>query len=276
MPALSNPPFTWGTLLYRPIGRAEGSSHVVLTGRVQIPVRASSVSAYVKLLSPREHAAESVCAWLAKALNLHAPEPLWVDVLRNRIPASVSWPFGDSEVQCCFGTVAVLSARRLNIGQLQHGVLQQQLASHILALSRIAIFDELVGNEDRHEGNILLSATGLPLVIDHERTLGAGGGGLFSGPLLRTPGSLRGLIEQLPIRHRFEMKGPLLAFVAACCEQVYRIPFEQLVPEDETLRHSIGQFLEQRVEQLADFVNKILGMSDLPGINDGLTIPLDL
>lgn len=61
-------------------------------------------------------------------------------------------------------------ARSLNIAQLQQGILLQQLAHHLLVLARIAIFDEWVGNEDRHEGNILLSPTGVPLVIDHKRT----------------------------------------------------------------------------------------------------------
>lgn len=269
MPVPSNPPFASGTLLYRPVERVSGSSHVVLTGRVQIPVQASAVPAYVKLLSPREHAAESVCAWLARALDLKAPEPLWVVVPRNRMPASVVWPFGDEETHCCFGTVAIQHARALNVAELQPGVLQLQLAPHLLALACIAVFDELIGNEDRHERNILVSPRGVPLVIDHERTLGAGGDGLFSGPILHPPSFLHGLIERLPTSQRFEMRAPLQAFVAACRDQVNRIPFDQLVLEDEALRRSMAHYLGQRVEQLPDVVSKILGMPDLPGVNDG-------
>ncbi|WP_328514926.1 HipA family kinase [Ralstonia solanacearum] len=249
----------------------------MLKGSVQVPVRTRSVPAFVKLLTSREHAAESVCAWLAKALNLQAPEALWVEVPRNRIPTAVSWPYGNKEVQCCFGTVAVPHARSLNIAQLQQGILLQQLAHHLLVLARIAIFDEWVGNEDRHEGNILLSPTGVPLVIDHERTLGTGGGAeLFSGSILRAPSNLLSLIERLPAKQRFEMRAPLLAFIAACREQVYQIPFEQLVPEDEALRRGMAQYLEHRVERLADVVSSVLGMSDLPGINDGPAIRPDL
>ena len=265
----SNPPFAYGTLLYRPIERVPGSSNIVLTGRVQIPVQTSAIPAYVKLLSPREHAAESVCAWLAKALALKAPEPLWVVVPRNRMPASVAWPFGDEETHCCFGTVAIQHARALNVAELQPGVLQLHLAPHLLALACIAVFDELIGNEDRHERNILVSPRGVPLIIDHVQTLGAGGGGLFSGPILHTPRFLFSLIEQLPTSQRFEMRAPLQTFVAACRDQVNRIPSDHLKLKHQALRRSMAHYLEQRVEQLPDVVSKILGMPDLPGVNDG-------
>lgn len=48
------------------------------------------------------------------------------------------------------------------------------------------------------------------------------------------------------------------------------------VPEDEALRRSMAQYLEHRVERLADVVSSVLGMSDLPGINDGPAIRPDL
>ena len=258
------PPFEYGSLRYRPNTIVEHASNLVVYGRVHLPVRTGSEMAFVKLLSERAFAVESVCAWLARELELPAPEPLWIAVHRNRIPGK--WPFGEEDSQLCFGTIELPNARPLLVDEIEADFLFGQLRLDDILSAKIATFDVLIGNDDRHAGNMLLAPPRGVFLIDHGRALGGIGTDLFSTWQPPGPNFLLRRIQAMSAQRRFALKRPLRDFCTDCAIAVDKLPFDILVASD-SLRLTIRQYLRAKAERLYDEIASSLGIPDLTGIN---------
>jgi hypothetical protein len=260
---ISHPPFELARLHREPITRVTTGSHPVVRGRIQIPVRTCSLDAYVKLLPERAFIVESVCAWLAQYLGLPTPDAFWVTVHRQRMHGF--WPFGNDEDRLCFGTAALPFAQAVRLESQSPSVLATMYGLDPTLLARIALFDELIGNDDRHDGNLLLTARREIRLIDHERAIGGTGLGLFSTVPPPGPNRLLQMVHKFSPTERAALKAPLREFCAACHAAVFRLPYAQLV-SDEALREPVRVYLERRAEQLLDTLGQTLGIPDLPGL----------
>lgn len=262
--SISNPPFDLGRLNREPIVQVGGSAHPVVRGRIHITVRTCSVDAFVKLLPPREFAVESACAWLARQVGLPIPEPFWVTVHRQRMRGL--WPFESNEDQLCFGTAALNLAQPVHLGDQSQMVLAQTYGLDSLLLAKIALFDELIGNDDRHAGNLLLTPYKTIALIDHERALGSAGLALFSSAPPPGPNHLLHRVRRLPPAERAVLKSPMRDFCAACVAAAYRLPYAQLVSVD-ALHEPMRRYLEHRADRLRETLEETLGIPDLPGLS---------
>lgn len=267
------PPFELGRLNREPITPVTGGSHPVVRGRIQVPVRTGSVDAYVKLLPPREFCVESVCASLALHLSLPMPDAFWVTVHRQRMHGF--WPFGEENEKLCFGTAELPYAQAVRLDHQSPAMLATAYGLDALLLAKIALFDELIGNDDRHDGNLLLTARRTIMLIDHERAIGGTGLGLFSTIPLPGPNRLLQMVHRFSPGERAALKAPLREFCAACQAAVFRLPYVQLV-SDESLRELVRTYLERRAERLRDTLEQILGVPDLPGLQPDFIQPSPL
>ncbi|WP_156443060.1 HipA family kinase [Burkholderia sp. RF4-BP95] len=259
------PPFELARLYRDPFDLSTTTAHPVVKGRIQVPVRACGIDAYVKLLPELQFCIESVCAWLARELGLPMPEVFWVTVHRGRMHGF--WPFGDAvEQRVCFGTGAIPVALPVRLTSQTQATLTGMYGLDALFMAKIALFDELIGNDDRHDGNMLLTPNRTIVLIDHERALGGTGLDLFSSQPPLGPNRLLERVRELPLPERATLKADLRHFCAACVNAVLRLPYEQLV-HPEVLREPMRQYLQGRAEKLRDTLESTLGIRDLPGLN---------
>lgn len=256
-------PFTEGTLAFRPIDHVDTASGRVVRGRIQIPVRTCSNVAYVKLLSERGFAVESICAWLVRELRLPGPEAFWVRVNQSALPKI--WPFENSESRICFATAALLNARPFHAALLHETIGLETMGLNDILLITIAAFDALIGNDDRHNGNLLWSPPRGVFLIDHERALGGVAMDLFPSILPTGVNYLLQRIQSLPVSRRSAMKTPLREFCARCVTAVSALPFDQIVTSD-LFRISISNYLTMRAETLYADMSSAIGVPDLSGL----------
>ena len=64
------------------------------------------VQAYVKLQPYNQFVAESVCAWFLRTIGVPTPEPFWIAVYKQVLPAYPSWDKNET-MRVCFGTEAL-------------------------------------------------------------------------------------------------------------------------------------------------------------------------
>ena len=262
--SIPTPPFEEGRLNRAPVFPVSGTANPVVQARIQVPVRTGSVDAYVKLLKPKAFAAESICAWLAIRVGLHVPTPFWVTAHR-RLLQSV-WPYGEKEAQVCFGSEAVPSAMAFRLDAQAADVLARH-GLHLTMLGQIALFDELVGNDDRHDGNLLVTYDGSFFLIDHERAVGGTGLGLFSTDPPLGPNRLLDRLRKLSSSERMALAKPLREFCAHCERAVLSAPYDVLI-EDPEIRLLVQSYLARRADKLRDTLEATLGIRDLSGLRD--------
>ncbi|MEX3968866.1 HipA family kinase [Paraburkholderia sp. EG286B] len=263
MPSLELP-FDYGSLRYRPNTVVAQASNPVIYGRVQL-LSVEQEMAFVKLLQQGAFTVESVCAWLARAVGLQAPRPLWVNVPRNRVPAG-HWPFGDKEAQLCFATVELPNARPLHFDEASSDVVFNQARLDDVLMAKIATFDSLIGNDDRHGGNLLLAPPAGVFVIDHGRALGGVGTDSTSIWLPPGPNVLLRRIQAMPPHRRHALKQPLRQFCEDCVLAVDKLPLDKLV-ESESIREMIRRHLRAKAETLRVEMLDSIGIPELAGIN---------
>jgi len=191
------------------------------------------------------------------------PDAFWVTVHRQRMPGF--WPFGSEEDRLCFGTAALPFAQAVRLQDQGPALLAAMYGLDTQLLGKIALFDELIGNDDRHDGNLLLTARREINLIDHDRAIGGTGLGLFSTVPPPGPNRLLQMVRGLPLADRAALKAPLREFCAACVNAVFRLPYVDIV-NDEELREPMRLYLESRAEQLLDTLERTLGIPDLPGL----------
>lgn len=186
---------------------------------------------FVKVLPVNARSIEAVCAWLATEIELPAPQPMLLDMPASRIPRGCDWPFGTNAYATCFATRAVENAFPLsNVSSDVATAMIDKWAS----LPAAAVFDQLIANDDRTEGNILLGPRRDLWLIDHGRSLGGGGQRLFSTDV--TPSTANFLLSRVanfPAQERVRLRPALIAICTRLASAVRRVPYAALlVPED--------------------------------------------
>lgn len=234
----------------------------VLRGEIVNAVTAFA-PVYVKLL-PRPLAnVEAVCAWLAHEVALPLPRPVCAIVHRRLTTRLCAWPYGSSARAYCFGTQEIPLALRLrDIDNTQYGQSEQLLSGWRDCL-RVGIFDELISNDDRNNGNILVDAQKRLWIIDHSRALRAGGQSAFSDPMLPFENALLRRFAGLAPAHRHALRSKIVADCTQLSSAAARIPYDDLDVRGEA-REAIEKFIDTRARHLAALVLARLGISELP------------
>lgn len=215
---------------------------------------------FVKLTSENGRSIEAVCAWIAQDVGLPCPEPRFVLVKKSRIPQGAPWVFGTATDVVAFGTLAIEHAQPLTKTD------SVAVTTRIRKWDRLelaGVFDLLIANDDRSEGNILLDAQQRLWLIDHGRSLGGGGHRLFSSevsPLINN--FLLEQIRRLPLPDRIKRQNAVLSACYELAARVPRIPYDSLlVPPPIALQ--IDDFLTKRASRLQAMALEAAGLPDL-------------
>lgn len=219
---------------------------------------------YVKVLPLPERCIEAVCAWLGREVGLPIPEPFLPLLLKSRIPKGQPWPFGEASEEYVFATLAVERAQRLVSLDSE---LVRRLLDRWAHLSTAAAFDQLIANDDRTEGNILLGPRQDIWLIDHTRALGGAGGRLFSTEV--TPLFTNFFLHRIstfPASTRLRMRNDLVLACSKLCGAVPRIPYDALRVPDH-IASQIDSYLQTRALRLQPMVLSAVGLPDLYGID---------
>ncbi len=215
---------------------------------------------YVKVLPVNARSIEAVCAWLAREIELPVPEPMLLDMPASRLPKGCAWPFGTDPNATCFATRAVENALPLsNVSSEIATAMIDKWAS----LPAAAVFDQLIANDDRTEGNVLLGPRRDLWLIDHGRSLGGGGQRFFSTDVTpSTANFLLSRVARFPAQERVRLRPALIAVCTRLASAVRRVPYGTLlVPEDIAMQ--IDDFLTRRVGMLQAMVLQSIGLPDL-------------
>lgn len=133
------------------------------TYKAHVQTHEEVIQAYVKFVPSREIYVECVCAVIGRLLGLPIPKPLIVKVDHNALNEIPNGSF-----QLAFGSVdsiyPSLKRRGLN------NELIKKLENFKQTLD-IGVFDEWIGNPDRHGGNILFDGSDNFTFIDHGLSL---------------------------------------------------------------------------------------------------------
>jgi hypothetical protein len=233
----------------------------VLAGRAVSAVD-SFVPVYVKLLQADRRAVEITCAYIAQELRLPIPVPYLLKVNRSVLPRGVPWPYGKDESAICFATREIELAKPLNKVRDASEVVDALLAKWT-ELPRVAVFDHLIANDDRHNGNIVVDPRESLFIIDHDHAMGGGARGLFSDPFPTTVKNE--LLEKLASRspaQKNAVRGVIMETAAQAAIAIGKIPYEDLGIE-VSLASQINAFLQARSAHLVPMVLQTIGLPDL-------------
>jgi hypothetical protein len=215
---------------------------------------------FVKLGSENRRSIEAVCAWIALDVGLPTPAPRFVHVKRARLPGGCPWRFQDANEMIVFATVAVEGAMQLS--RMDSDVLAPKLLKWDF-LEMAAVFDHLVANDDRSDGNLLMDRRGAFWLIDHGRSLGGGGQRFFSTEVL--PSIRNFLLEKigrLTLADRMKRRDALMSACVELAARVPRVPYERLLVPT-TIATQINSFLSQRASRLQAMVLDVVGLPDM-------------
>ncbi len=188
------------------------------------------------------------------------PEPMLLDLPASRLPRRCAWPFGTESHGACFATRAVENA--LPLSNVSSDI-AMTIIDRWAGLPAAAVFDQLIANDDRTEGNILFGPRSDIWLIDHGRSLGGGGQPLFSTDVMSsTPNFFLTHIASYTAQERVKLRPALIAVCTRLASAVRRIPYADiLVPEDIAMQ--IDDFLARRVGVLQAMVLQSIGLPDL-------------
>jgi hypothetical protein len=203
---------------------------------------------YFKVLSKRAVFVESICYLLAKFVGVPVPEPYLV------LPTdTANLNHLDTETPI-FGTVDI------GIPSYNHLLTNNNEPELIAKLKRLnhynscAVFDEFIGNSDRHFSNLFMSKNEL-ISIDHEKAIQEGHH--FSQPNWHNT-----LINYFSNDSQFTRKRNM----ELCCKELsnyQKIPFSLLVAktlatnylDDKTIK-DVVDFLESRIHFIEEHIRK--------------------
>lgn len=215
---------------------------------------------YAKVLPVNSRCIEAVCAWIALQIELPVPRPMLLTMPASRMPRGLQWPFGSEHQAIVFATRAIDGA--LPLSRISSET-SWNLIDRWDALPAAAVFDQLVANDDRTDGNILLGPRRDLWLIDHARSLGGGGQRLFSTDV--TPRFENFFLSRLagfPLKDRQRLRPGLMAVCARLGGIVPRVPYGSLlVPDDISMQ--IDDFLQRRLVTLQATVLQAVGLPDL-------------
>lgn len=256
-----HPHFLQGNLT-RPIVLKKLEPFPVLYGPV-VSATNHFVQAYIKLLPNHLRMVEIACAWLAREVGLPLPLPAIVNVDRARVERLCPWQYGSATSMQCYGTQEVLQARPLQTVENSNPGRSENLLKGWKDCLRTGIFDELVANDDRNKGNLLLDAHRGLWIIDHSRALRAGGQMPFSDPLLPFENPLLNFYSKLPLAQRTALYPQIVADCAQLSSAAARIPYKD-IGIDGQVRLDIERFIDARSRRLSALVFSRIGISELP------------
>jgi hypothetical protein len=244
--------------LGNPIELIKSEPTVVLRGRAAQMTRGSLTPVYAKLLSQPAKAVELAAAWIGRNMGLPIPEAMLVTVRRDKLPKKAPWPF-QGELETCFASVEIPLARP--VSRLDEGAVLQLLRRWTY-LSRAAVFDQLIANDDRTRDNVLLDANNRFWLIDHARALGGVGKPLFSDvfPLFRN--FLLECVKDFSLRDRLARRSELSSAIGAAEESVRTVPYSSLGIDDE-LAAQIDDVLGRRSRALRATTLSHIGIPEL-------------
>jgi hypothetical protein len=215
---------------------------------------------YAKLAPINRRCIEAVCAWIGHEVGLPLPQTRFVRVLKARLPKGCVWPYKQSEEEWTFGSLAIEGARPLT------GFDSSLAAAKIdkwQYLEMAAAFDQLVANDDRTQGNVLLDPRGALWLIDHARSLGGGGQRLFSTEVLPLVNNFfLSRVASYPMADRMKRRGALLAACHQLVSAAMRVPYDTLLVPDE-MAIQIRDFLLRRATLLQAMVLDAAGVPDM-------------
>jgi hypothetical protein len=244
--------------LSRPMSVVKTKPDIVLDGRLSSHGPFEHV--YAKLVPVNRRCIEAVCAWIGHEVGLPLPEIRFVRVLKNRLPLGCAWPYKLNEEEWAFGSLAIEGARPLVGFDSVLAVAKVDKWSH---LELAAAFDQLVANDDRTEGNILLDPKGSLWLIDHARSLGGGGQRLFSTEVLPLVNNFfLARVASYPLAERMKRRGALLSACTRLVSAAMIVPYKSLmVPADMAIQ--IQDFLLRRASLLQAMVFDAAGIPDM-------------
>lgn len=215
---------------------------------------------FVKLLDENRRCIEAVAAWIAQDVGLPSPAARFTNVHRSKIRGKCEWRFAGRDEIVAFSTVAVENAVQLI--KLESSVVALRLLRWKY-LELAAVFDQLIANDDRSEGNMLMDGRGTFWLIDHARSLGGGGQRLFSTEVMPSIRNfLLDKLRTLPMGDRMKRRDALTRACVELSSRVSRIPYAGLlVPEQISIQVDI--FLSQRARVLQAMVLDAVGLPDL-------------
>jgi hypothetical protein len=246
-----------GTLA-RPMRVVKTTPDLVLDGRLASHGPFEHV--YAKLMPANRRCIEAVCAWIGREVELPLPDFRFVRVLKARLPKGCDWPYRQSEEELVFGTVAIEGARPLT--GFDSGLVAAKIDKW-QHLDMAAAFDQLIANDDRTEGNVLLDPKGALWLIDQARSLGGGGQRLFSTDVLPLVSNFfLSRVASYSMADRMKRRGALLSACNRLASAAMRVPYDHLLVPDE-MATQIQDFLLRRAVLLQAMVLDAAGIPDM-------------
>ena len=244
--------------LARPMKTIKTSPHIVIDGRmVSATIRFRPVIA--KLLPDAQCAVELVSAWLGATVGLPVPAFGRIEVSSSCIPFGTSWPYSD-EQHTAFASATVPYAKQ--VSSVDSYAVEARL--NLWPYTELAgAFDELIANDDRSQGNLLIDGGQTIWLIDHARALGGAGDRLFSTELRPSfDNFFLHRIARQTFAERLKRKQALLHACAYLRSAVPRIPYTDL-QISSTLEAEIRSWLAARLRNLEQLVLSRVGLPDL-------------
>ena len=234
------------------------SPHLVVAGQI-VSAAVGFEPVFVKFLPEAACAIELACGWLGKAIGLPVPVVGRIAVSRSLLPMGADWPFDVARTTTFVCSAVPYAAKVVSVDSpaIDSRLKRWQFAE--LA----GVFDELIANDDRSKGNVLIDPSSEFWLIDHARALGGAGQRLFSTEIhplfanffLQRIGSER-LTDRLP------RKQVLLSACAQLRNTVPRIPYADL-GISSALEQEIRTYLAARLRILEQLVLSRVDMPDL-------------
>ena len=216
---------------------------------------------YAKFLSVRGRSSESVCAWIAREMQLPIPEPVFLRVLKPQTPKNLLWPFGEAQEGEIFGLIGIPNALPLRTARR----VPIELLANWKHLAAAAIFDELVMNSDRSESNLLFAAPADIYIIDHEQCLRDADLVDADSKLSTHLNFLMTELRKLPAGVRFELKNEISRRCAFLRSIIELVPYEQLLVPDE-LATRFAKTLKSRARVLDSLILSEIGIPMVGGM----------
>ncbi|NLD14489.1 MAG: hypothetical protein GX665_05275 [Gammaproteobacteria bacterium] len=205
---------------------------------------------YVKRIGLRTVAVEVICALLAGALDLPCPRPALVKAQSGTLA-------GIQGEEILFGSETISSP------DLRHFVSagSQEVIERLMEWSKATqagCFDEWIGNEDRHVGNILYGGPGTFTLIDHSEAI----------PAWLTPDTPNGVntllnglaaTQQQPEQLYQGAKAHTQSYSTACIDTAALGLLETLAGSATV--NELVIFLQHRIQHLLPLVSHQLGLS---------------
>ncbi len=213
----------------------------------------------VKFLPENACAIELVCGWLGHAVGLPVPSISRISVSRGIMPIGAVWPYS-SDQATTFACAVVPFAQKV-ISADSPAVDTRLKKWQLVEIA--GVFDELIANDDRSKGNILLDARQNFWLIDHARALGGAGQRLFSTEVF--PSFTNFFLQRIgreSLSERLSRKQPLLAACAQLRNYVSRIPYSELGVSSE-IEQEIRAYLSARLRNLEHLVLSRVELPDL-------------